>query len=383
MEKVRNAEQFGKIKRLGTNLVVNTFFRVDSSIQMGTGHLMRCLTLADALRKKESNVSFICRELPGNLCDLIEKKGFKVYRLPYTTVKYNNKNQSSGYAQWLGVSWEEDAEQTNAILAKEETVVDWLIIDHYALDKQWESLTRPFVGKIMVIDDLADRPHDCDLLLDQNLYEDIETRYEGIVPNNCQLLLGPRYALLRQEFVEARKNLRERDGNVKNILIFFGGTDPTNETWKALEAVQLLNRPDIAIDVVVGAANSSKDSIKEICSTMSNAHYHCQVDNMAQLVVNADLAIGGGGTTTWERCLLALPTIVLVIAENQMETTKAVAKAGAIYNLGWSRLVSTEKIMVAIKKAIENKYQMKEMGKKALSLMVAQNECVVFENLNK
>lgn len=383
MEKVRNVEQFGKIKRLGTNLVVNTFFRVDSSIQMGTGHLMRCLTLADALRKKESNVSFICRELPGNICDLIEKKGFKVYRLPYATVKYHSANQSSGYAQWLGVSWKEDAEQTMAVLAKEERVIDWLIIDHYALDKQWETLIRPFVGKIMVIDDLADRPHNCDLLLDQNLYEDIETRYEGLVPNHCQLLLGPRYALLRQEFIDARKNLRERDGSIKNILIFFGGVDPTNETLKALEAIQLLNRPDIAIDVVVGESNPHKDKIEDVCSAMPNAHYHCQVDSMAQLMANADLAIGGGGTTTWERCLLALPAIVLVIAENQMETTKAVAKAGAICNLGWSRLVSIEKLMAAIKKVLENKYQIREMGKKALSLMGAQNECVVFENLIK
>lgn len=344
------------------------YIRVDSSIQIGTGHLMRCLTLADALRKKESNVSFICRELPGNLCIFIEKKGFKVYKLPYTTVKYNNDNQSSGYIQWLGVSWKEDVEQTKAILAKK-SVINWLIIDHYALDKQWETLIRPYVGKIMVIDDLADRPHNCDLLLDQNLYEDIETRYEGLVPNHCQLLLGPKYVLLRQEFIEARRNLRERDGNVKNILIFFGGVDPTNETLKTMEAIQLLNRPDIAVDVVVGAANPSKDRIREICSTMSNAHYHCQVDNMAQLMVGADLAIGAGGSTMWERCYLGLPSITVVIADNQIEIAKTVAAQGAICNLGLPNEVNVGSLLKAVIDIIENPQTLKEMSSKALDIV--------------
>src|SRR5690606_26558309 len=133
----------------------------------------------------------------------------------------------------------------------------------YSIDIQWELKLRTYVNRIMVIDDLANRRHDCDLLLDQNLYENMEQRYMGLVPETCKLLLGPRYALLRPEFREARKKLRPRDGTVRRILIFFGGTDPTNETLKAIEAVRLLNCSDIEVDVVVGAKNPHRDLIKK------------------------------------------------------------------------------------------------------------------------
>jgi len=330
---------------------------------------MRCLTLADALREEESNVSFICRELHGNLCDFIEKKGFKVYRLPYTTVKHNNKNPSSEHLQWLSVSWAEDAEQSRDILAKECGTIDWLIVDHYALDKQWETLVRPHVKKIMVIDDLADRFHDCDLLLDQNLYENINNRYNGLVPASCKKLLGPKYALLRKEFINARKNLRERDGNVKNILIFFGGVDPTNETLKALEAIQLLNRPDIAIDVVVGEANPNKDKLEDVCSAMPNANYHCQINNMAELMASADLSIGAGGSTTWERCCLGLPSIVITLADNQRELAKYLEKNGIIIYLGWYEQVKESDVKEAINALISNPEKIETISKKSREII--------------
>jgi UDP-2,4-diacetamido-2,4,6-trideoxy-beta-L-altropyranose hydrolase len=156
---------------------MNIIIRADASIQIGTGHLMRCLTLANELRSKGIKASFVCRELPGNLCNFIENKGYSVYRLP------DSRN----------VTWQTDAEQTKAIL-NEEQDADWLIVDHYALDRQWELQMKPHVKKIMVIDDLADRPHHCDLLLDQNLYFNQNTRYDELVPDYCKKLLGPKYA---------------------------------------------------------------------------------------------------------------------------------------------------------------------------------------------
>lgn len=345
------------------------YFRVDSSTLIGTGHLMRCLTLADALSKKGAEVSFICRELAGNLCHIIEEKGYKVYRLPYSTT-HDTYQQTADYAQLLGVTWEIDAKQTMAILKRENCPIDWLIIDHYGLDKRWETSVRPLVKKIMVIDDLANRHHDCDLLLDQNLHENMEKLYEGLVPDHCQKLLGPQYALLRQEFKEARKHLRQRDGSVKRILIFFGGSDPTNETSKALYALYLLNRPDIAIDVVIGAANPHKEQIKQLCATMPNTNSYCQVENITQLMNSADLAIGGGGTTTWERCFLGLPSITLVIAHNQAEITQAVAMAGATWNVGWHADVFAESLANTTKKIIDTPSLIKRMEKTALQLMV-------------
>lgn len=296
--------------------------RADASVEIGTGHVMRCLALAAALREKGAEVAFVCRDLEGNLCDLIEAQRFPAYRLP-----------RSGEA---GQDWRPDAEQTVAFLAKVWPRADWLIVDHYRLDGRWESLVRAFTGKIMVIDDLADRPHDCDLLLDQNYCQGMDSRYSGLVPSYCCLLLGPAYALLRSEFSRAREGLKRRDGALRRMLVFFGGSDPTNETAKALAGIRQFNRPEVAVDVVVGSSNPRRDEIGRLCEALPNAAYYCQVDNMAELMASADLAIGGGGSTTWERCCLGLPALVAVLADNQAELVRAVAEYGAIVNLGWA-----------------------------------------------
>ena len=317
-------------------------------MEMGSGHLMRCLTLAVALREKGAEVLFISRELPGNLISYVKSKDFSVHCLPAPRLDREFQPESQ-HAGWLSVPWQVDAEEVTQILKKKDRQ-DWVIVDHYALDKRWETQVRPFTKRIMVIDDIADRPHDSDILLDQNLYQDMDTRYDGLVPMYCKKLLGPEFVLLRAEFIEARKNLRIRDGSVKRILIFFGGSDPTNETGKALDAVATLNRQDIAIDVVVGNANPHKDRIQHICTKMPSTTFYCQVENMAELMANANLGIGAGGSTMWERCYLGLPSITVVIAENQLEITKTVAARGAICNLGLSTKVNVGLILKAVNK---------------------------------
>jgi UDP-2,4-diacetamido-2,4,6-trideoxy-beta-L-altropyranose hydrolase len=325
--------------------------RTDASVQIGSGHIMRCLTLAGTLRSRGCGVSFICRELPGHLCDFVESKGYKVHRLPYDGTNSLKNQNNIRHEDWLGVDWGTDAEQTLNILQTSQTP-DWLIVDHYALDRRWETMMRPLTRKIMVIDDIADRPHDCDLLLDQNLYDDMESRYDGRVPDKCTKLLGPHYALLRPEFIEARKKLRVRDSSVKRIFVFFGGADLTNETEKALKAVQLLERSDIVIDVVVGSANPNKDAIRQYCASLPNANYFSQVDNMAFMMTTADLAIGGGGGTTWERCSLSLPSLVISVADNQVHIAEAAAAAGAIIYLGSSDKVTTVDVLNALRTVI-------------------------------
>jgi len=341
-------------------------FRADASVQIGTGHIMRCLTLADELREKGAEIFFICRQLPGNLCDFIEQKGYPVHRLPYPG---QPTDAVTDHAQLLGANWQADAEETKAVLEKEAGIIDWLVVDHYGLDAWWETQLRPYTKKIMVIDDLANRPHDCDLLLDQNLYKNMEIWYRKLVPDRCLMLLGPAYVLLRPEFKEARRNLRQRDGTVKRILIFFGGSDPTNETAKALKAVQIINRPEIVVDVVVGSTNLHKEEIQQLCSARPNTSFYCQAENMAELMAVADLAIGAGGTATWERCFLGLPSITLIVAQNQADTTKAVAAKGAAWNLGWSERVSPEILADFIKMAMNDPVALRNMGLTAMRLM--------------
>lgn len=328
---------------------MNIIIRTDSSVHIGTGHVMRCLTLADELRKNGANIEFICRKLEGNIINIIENQGYIVNILPKPE---QNENELTGYTKWLGVKWEIDAEQTKAIL-KSKNKIDLLIIDHYALDIKWESQLRNFTKRIMVIDDLANREHDTDILLDQNYVENMATRYDKLVPPFCKKLLGPEYVLIRPEFYEVRANLRERDGTIKRILIFFGGSDPTNETTKAIKAVEKLNRPEIEVDVVIGASNPHKKEIKKSCDNLS-FNYHYQVNNMAELMAKADLAIGAGGATTWERCFLGLPSICIIVADNQKEIIKYLDREELLINLGWNYNVKSEDITYVIHDLLSN-----------------------------
>ena len=243
---------------------MNIIIRADSSAMIGSGHLTRCLALAIRHRKKGDTVHFICRDLSGNVAKLVEKQDFFLHMLPNAKV-----SECSGmYANWLTVSQERDALEVTEIL-RTVGVVDVLVVDHYALDITWEQMLRPLVGGIFVIDDLANRHHDCDWLLDQNFYLNKETRYEGMVPKHCQMLLGPKYALLRDEFYEIRKKMKRITGVIRSILVFYGGVDATNETGKALQALCSMKASgeidDINVKVVVGTGNLHKKTRADVC----------------------------------------------------------------------------------------------------------------------
>ncbi|CAN7181880.1 UDP-2,4-diacetamido-2,4,6-trideoxy-beta-L-altropyranose hydrolase [Rossellomorea sp. LjRoot5] len=351
-------------------VIKNVKIRVDASVKIGSGHVMRCLTLAKQLREKGVIVSFISRETQGNLIDMLERHGFVVDKL--TKVDMDKENS------WYNENYVTDAFETvNHI--KNSSSCDLLVVDHYELDAKWESIVKKHVGKIMVIDDLANRVHDCDLLLDQNYLIDYEIRYKSLVSSSTPQLLGPEYVLLRSEFYEVPKAYRCRNGEINNILVFFGGTDPTNETLKTLNALLKLESEIDVINVIVGKSNANKDQIKDLCQRYSNFEYHEQVDNMAEFMNEADLAIGAGGTTTWERCFLGLPSITIVIAENQFEITKAVAEFGATINLGWYQNVEEQDIILEVEKLTKEPGKLAIMNQRSLELIppgVAHNYTV-------
>lgn len=324
-------------------------FRVDASTQIGSGHVMRCLTLAQKLKKeKQADVYFVMRLLEGNLINLVKDKGFTVLTLPETPVN----NDLRGYAKWLTVSQNQDADDMKAVIS-EFLDIDLLVVDSYAIDYIWENKLRPYVKQIMVIDDLANRKHNCDILLDQNFYLNKEERYKRLVPENCKLYLGPKFALLRDEFYKVKANLHKRDGNIKNILVFFGGSDLTNETEKAIKAIELLNNPDITVNVVVGVSNKNKEKLKKFCVQNPQFKFYYQVDNMAELMNEADLAIGAGGTTIWERYFMELPSIVISVADNQTKICEDCAAEGILNYLGKSSDVNVEDITKALKEFIK------------------------------
>lgn len=306
-------------------------FRVDSSVQIGSGHLMRCLTLAGQLEsEKNANIIFISRNLEGNLSSLVKTHGYKLILLPAVDIFVSKLD---GYAKWLTVPQDYDAYETVQQL-KDLSPVDYIVTDSYAIDKKWEIQIRPYVNKIMAIDDLANRKHDCDILLDQNFYLDKDTRYTGLVPQKCKMRLGPQYVLLRKEFYQEKKKIRIRDGNIKKILVFFGGIDYTNETMKALNAIALLNNSNIIVNVITGKNNPNNNEVKKYCRKHKNIYYYCQIDNIAEFMNEADLAIGAGGITIWERCFFCLPALVISVAENQIKICQDCASKGFIIYLG-------------------------------------------------
>jgi UDP-2,4-diacetamido-2,4,6-trideoxy-beta-L-altropyranose hydrolase len=290
------------------------------------------------------------------MCDFIESKGYPVFRLPQII-------EDTLYSHWLGVDWKADLEQTQSVL-KANAPVDWLIVDHYGIDKKWESPMRSFAQHIMVIDDLADRAHDCDYFLDQNLIKNMDMRYNSLVPKNCKKMLGPQYALLREEFIQKRKIVEIRQ-NVKRVLVFMGGSDPSNETAKVLASLGKIIYKDISVDVVVGINNAHQKEIEKKCEAMGFT-YHCQVDNIGEMMCRADLAIGGGGSVTWERAFLGLPSIVISIAENQEDIAEAAASEGFIYYIGMKDRVSEELIREKVEALIERPNLLRHMSERGL-----------------
>ncbi|MCE9639654.1 MAG: UDP-2,4-diacetamido-2,4,6-trideoxy-beta-L-altropyranose hydrolase, partial [Betaproteobacteria bacterium] len=323
--------------------------RVDASTAIGSGHVMRCLSLAAELTTAGAEVRFICREHAGNLCDTIaDQGGYEVHRLPAAQHTHDDDSgKKLAHAAWLGTDWADDAAQTATAIAAHEKKPDWLVVDHYALDARWESVLRSSAHNVMVIDDLADRPHACDLLLDQNLHRELGARYDGLIPSSCQLLLGPRYALLRPEFRAARTQLRNRDGTVQRILVFFGGVDAGNETAKALRAIAA-SGANVVVDVILGPSSPHVESTRALCATLPRARLHHAPRNIAQLMSSADLAIGATGATTWERCCLGLPAIVISLAQNQESIAHALADGSLAVYLGASAAVTPDMIAAAL-----------------------------------
>lgn len=332
---------------------------------------MRCLTLAEELRARGADCHFICRLHPGHLVMLIRSSGFTVNELPMGTVDFqpalDDGKALTAHAQWLGCDWWTDARQTQEVLAAMKP--DWLVVDHYALDARWETSIDSCVKHLMVIDDLADRSHACNFLLDQNFYVDMTTRYLGRVPPACEMLLGPNHVLLRPEFTQIRQNIRKRSGQIRRILVFFGGSDPTNQTRNVLTALLILDLPDVDVDVVIGSSNPNRLELEKICGSMPKVELHCQVANMAELIERADLGIGAGGVAMWERCYLGLPTITVVFADNQLRTTEDVAKIGVIKYLGRSTAFTANDYAKAIKEMIDSPDEMRLMSEVSLGLV--------------
>ena len=306
-------------------------FRADASLTVGTGHVMRCLSLADALAARGVRCLFLTRSRPGDLIELIRQRGHEV--APLCRIEVPKASETRQALDWLGVAWDSDAEECRSILPGP---VDWLVVDHYGIDARWERCMADLSRHVFAIDDVSDRPHAADLLLDQNLFANVPSRYAGLVSPACIRLLGPAYALLRPEFAALRDTslARRAEGRLERLLVFMSGGDVGNETCKAVEGVRLSSRANCMLDVVVGASFPFFTELESLVQKMPQACVHVQTPRMAELMVQADLAIMAGGSATWEKCVLGLPSVVDVLAENQKEAASLLHARGAQITLG-------------------------------------------------
>jgi UDP-2,4-diacetamido-2,4,6-trideoxy-beta-L-altropyranose hydrolase len=308
---------------------VKVAFRVDASAEMGSGHLMRCLALADALRERGTETLFVTSAAGRPWRSLLRQHGHTVAALPGDATEPDR-----------------DASETHAAL-KEMPLPDWLVVDQYGLGIEWESSMRTSCGRIFAIDDIG-RSHDCDLLLDQNVLDN-EHAYENLVPPSCKRLLGPRYALLRAEFLKERANCVVRDGAVKRVLINFGSSDPTHEIGKTLEA--FLAAPldeSVCADVIFGPANSNAETILQRYAGNRRLNLQAHTKRMAAVMAEADLAIGAGGVSMWERACSGLPSIVVTVADNQQAGAEWLAAQGGHLLLGNSKTITARHIAQAL-----------------------------------
>ena len=336
---------------------MNVVFRTDASLSIGSGHLTRCLTLAQALHDAGARCHFVGRSGAGDLLEFVRARGFATYALPPAAA-----HEAPGTAL-AGA----DAEATRAIASALRP--DWLVVDHYGIDHRWESSLRPACARLLVIDDLADRVHDCDLLLDQNVYADATDRYAGLVPAHCKVLIGAAHALLRPEFAAAHASALPRVPGARPTLhVFFGGSDPTGDTLRTLGCLADPAFAALNIEVVLGMQNPQRGEVLARAAEMTNVEVAVQVTDIARRLQGADLAVGACGSAALERCCLGVPTLTLVTADNQRQLAAGLAHHGAILPLGPSADLRDATLAQALVDALERPDLLRRVARAGLAL---------------
>ena len=306
-------------------------FRADASVQIGTGHVVRCLTLAKALRDRGTNCIFFCRVLNGNVIERIRQEGFECNVLT-EPIKKGQMQDDSGpilaHAEWLGTSWQKDAQEVIKNLGDQS--IDWLVVDHYALDARWHSTLRPHVGQILVIDDLADRPLDCDIVLDQNVGREND-RYDRLIPPKTLRLMGTKYLLLRPEFAALRdeSRTRMRPFPPRSFLVGMGGVDENNNVSDILHALASSTLPeDSRVTVVIGAQAPHLKMLRSMIPKLPFVtDLRVDASDMAQLLRDSDLAITASGLIIYELACMGVPTLLLPVSDIQTEMGKLISQS--------------------------------------------------------
>jgi UDP-2,4-diacetamido-2,4,6-trideoxy-beta-L-altropyranose hydrolase len=344
---------YGRAGRIGNmgrimRTAPNFFFRVDRGPAIGTGHWARCQVLGDAVRAQGAEVTF----------DEI----------------------SSSPASFL-----------TGALSRGAQGGDWVVLDSYGLDEPWEMEARVAGFRVLTIDDSPKRHYSADVLLDPNLSEQGVHRWLGVVAQHTQVWAGADYLLLRGEFFEAAAGSSSRGGRATvqapHILVSMGGADPPGMALRVVQALTFLKESsrelgprggaaqmlsavtDFRTTVLGGAMNARAAELQAAVAALPDAKYLSSSINVAQLMAEADLCIGAGGITIWERAYMGLPSLVVTLAENQREAVDYFQRLGAHLALGWHEDLEPVELARAIGRALADPVGMRAMAVKAKALV--------------
>lgn len=338
-------------------------FRADASMRIGTGHVVRCLNLARVLRARGAVVTFITRAHEGHLGAMLGKEGFGVALLPAPPMKPDLSSED--YAQWLGVPVAQDAAETMAAIGEG---TDWLVMDHYGLDASWQAQVRGRSRRILAMEDLPGRTHDCDVLLDQNALGDGDGDYGRRAPG-ARLLLGPRHALLSAQYARRRESMPPRAPGPGRALVFFGGTDPADLTGRALEALCDPALAALPADIVLGPNYPFAARLEAAVRSRPGTRVLGPQPHLADLMAASGLAVGGGGVTAWERMCLGLPAVVVSLAENQRPASEALAAQGLIAYAGHFDTVTPRALAQCIARTMGDAQLLEAMSARGMQLV--------------
>ena len=331
---------------------MNILFRLDASKGIGNGHLIRCICLADRLRDIGAKATFLCRAEEEDDYDILIKSEHKLKLL-----KNKNSKDVQSYDSWLGVHWEQDAEEVKSFIDCLDDDINLIIVDHYGIDARWHKKLRASCKQIFVIDDLVDRELDCDFLLNSSFSGQVEEYSKLLLNKKCKSFLGPDYALISPKYNHLRSKAlikRKNNTSINEILVFLGSMDPKNYSGLAIEAIQSFQwRTPIEVNCILSSKSPSLELVRKQIVTLeddrddqslldsraSNQYQpefirpkitlHSDTENMEKFIFDADLCIGSGGNSAWERCVLGLPTFLTSIADNQIRNIQNITEKGA------------------------------------------------------
>jgi len=320
-------------------------FRCDSSYIIGSGHIMRCISLAKLLN---GEIHFICKKLPSNINSHIINNQFLLHEVEDSDTIFS------------------ELEIVSEIILKINP--DVLIVDHYSLGLSWEEYFSQRVKKLLIIDDIARQHIDTknSAILDQNFRTKVPLEYKK---KQSTMFLGPSYCLLAEKFRLVLGESLVFNDKVLDVMIFFGGSDSHSQTLRLAKIISKFSE-SINWTLVCGAQNQDLRSINKAVDSLKNARTLVNIQNMHEVMMNSDLFIGAGGTTTWERLKMALPSICISVASNQVVLSHELETAGVISYLGPHDNVSDREIIHRVKEVIESPHTRKRMVEKGLDMNV-------------